>query len=199
MANIQPGCAGWVLTHDLPIPDCDERVAEMALATGAEYVWFVEEDVIPPAGALAASFRTLIDGFDIAAVDYPVGAAEDGWGCLVRKDGDGEILWCGLGATLIRREVFEKLPQPWFATDTRYIKRGGGVWEPAPQVLPNEKRYGQQDIYFCMTLREAGFRIGQVPDMTASHAKVEAYGEQGTNVGFHTISIRDTILKQYPG
>jgi len=200
MANVRdvPGFLGWTVTHDLPIPDCHETVTEQALASGAGLIWFVEEDVIPPPDALRESLRLVAEGYDMVAVDYPVGAASDGWGCLVRN-AEGEILWCGLGATLIRREVFEKLPQPWFATDTRYIKRGGGVWEPAPQVLPNEKRYGQQDIYFCMTLREAGFRIGQVPDMTASHAKVEAYGEQGTNVGFHTISIRDTILKQYPG
>lgn len=36
-----------VLTHDLPIPDSHETVCKQALATGAEFIWLVEEDVVP--------------------------------------------------------------------------------------------------------------------------------------------------------
>src|SRR5512147_206250 len=85
MTNIEDArriCLGWFLSHDKPIPDCDEAVAEAGLATGADFLWFIEEDVIPPVGALAASFM-LMDRFDVAAVDYPVGSVQDAWGCLV--------------------------------------------------------------------------------------------------------------------
>ncbi|HUV09937.1 MAG TPA: hypothetical protein VMX12_03095 [Acidimicrobiia bacterium] len=197
LANVAEvdGFAGWVFTHDQPIPDCDELAAERALATGADLVWFVEEDVIPPAGALRASIRVL-EEFDVAGVDYPVGAPSEAWGCMVRR-GD-EILWCGLGATLVPRYVFERLARPWFSTDTRYL-RVRGEWEPHPARRSNAERYGQQDIYFSMQLRAAGMRIGAVPGMTAGHAKVERYGGQGTNVGWHTISVRERIDRQYPG
>jgi hypothetical protein len=187
---------GWFLSHDKPIPDCDEAVAEVGLATGADFLWFVEEDVIPPPGSLAASIM-LMDRFDVVAVDYPVGAAQDAWGCLVR-DRSGEILWCGLGATLVKREVFERLPRPWFSTKDVYVKSGTD-WLPRPRTDQPERRYGGQDIAFCMELRQAGFRIGQVKGMTAEHARLESLGAQGTNHGCHTISIRTEILRQYPG
>ena len=188
---------GWFLSHDLPIPDCDEKVAELGLASGAEMLWFVEEDVIPPRGALVASMALLRRGFDVAAVDYPVGSAEDAWGCSV-SDGD-EVLWCGLGATLIARHVFERLPRPWFRTDVEYIKRGGAVWEARPNAAEPERRWGGQDIHFCMALRAAGMKIGLVPGMTASQVKVVTMGQPGTNHGWHTVEIHDRILKQYPG
>jgi len=188
---------GWFLSHDLPIPDCDERTAELGLATGADAIWFVEEDVIPPTGALAASFRLLAEGFDMVAVDYPVGAAADGWGCLVR-DPIGEILWCGLGATLITRKAFERVPRPWFTTDYTFVKQGT-EWVLIPNNQLPERRYGGQDIAFCMNFRHEGLRIGQVAGMVAGHAKVDAMGAPGTNIGWHTVSIRSEILRQYPG
>lgn len=193
------GCTGWFFTHDLPIPDCDEKVAEMGMATNADLLWFIEEDVIPPQDALERSLALLDEGWDVAAVDYPVGSPESGWGCLVR-DGKGDIEWCGLGCTLIRREVFEKLARPWFSTDWQYIDyHTGNGWEKRPSPTDNRRRFGQQDIYFCMALRAAGFRIGQVPGLTAGHALVEHLGASGTNVGMHRISIREQIKRQYPG
>lgn len=200
MGNIEDAgriCLGWFLSHDLPIPDCDERTAEAGLATGADAVLFVEEDVIPPPGAFAAMFRLFAEGFDVVAVDYPVGASADGWGCLVRNT-SREILWCGLGCTLISRRVFETVARPWFTTDYTFVKQGS-EWVLIPNSQLPERRYGGQDIAFCMNLRQAGFRIGQVEGMTAGHAKVDTMGAAGTNIGWHTISIRSEILKQYPG
>lgn len=187
--------AGWVFSHDLPIPECDETVAEAALATGADVVWFVEEDVIPPAGALLASMERL---GDVVAVDYPVGADESGWGCSVSNDA-GEVLWCGLGTTLVARHVFDRLPRPWFRDDIAYVRTAGSDWEPRPSAEPRTQRFGQQDIAFCMALRAAGMRIVLVPAMTAGHARVVRLGEAGTNIGWHTISVRRRITRQYPG
>lgn len=200
MGNVAtvPGFLGWFLSHDLPIPDCDERVAELGLASGADVLWFIEEDVIPPVGAFASSMRLVEDGYDVAAVDYPVGSAEDAWGCSVSSP--DEVLWCGLGATLIARHVFERLPRPWFSTDVQYVRAGSEtVWKPRPSPERPEQRWGRQDIYFAMNLRAAGMRIGLVPGMTASQAKVMTMGQSGTNHGWHTVAIHDRILKQYPG
>ncbi len=189
---------GWKLTHNLPIPDCDERLAELGLEAGADAIWYVEEDVLPPAGSLVASFAKLAEGFDVVAVDYPVGSATDAWGCSVSTP--DEVLWCGLGATLVAAHVFERLPRPWFRTDVQYVKHGGkAVWEPQPNPKPPEQRWGQQDIYFAMTLRAAGMRIGLVPGITAAQAKLVKMGQPGTNHGWHTVEIHDRILRQYPG
>src|SRR5574337_22065 len=61
---------GWSITHDLPIPDSHEQAADAALATGADALWFVEEDVVPPSGAL---LHLLVRPEDVALVDYQVG------------------------------------------------------------------------------------------------------------------------------
>ena len=199
MANVLevPGFLGWFLSHDLPIPDCDERVAELGMATGADAIWFIEEDTIPPAGALAASIA-LLSEFDVAAVDYPVGSAHDAWGCAVSNA--EEVLWCGLGATLIARHVLERLPRPWFSTDYQFVRQGGSTeWKPQPHPQPPDRRWGQQDIYFAMNLRAAGMRIGLVPGLTAAQARVVELGKPGTNHGWHTVAIQDRIERQYPG
>lgn len=181
--------------HARPIPDCDNEAAEWGLATGADAIWFVEEDVIPPSGALAALLA--VDA-DIAAIDYPVGAPSDGWGCMVRDRTTGEIEWCGLGCTLIRRSVFERLPRPWFRSDIAYIRQGS-EWEPRPETAAPDAIYGRQDIHFCMEARKAGIRIEAVPDLIALHAHLDSMGREGSNVGYHTISIRDRIERQWPG
>jgi hypothetical protein len=187
---------GWRLTHDLPIPDCDETVAAAGMATGVDALWFVEEDTIPPRGALLASFDLLADRV-IHGDDGMLG--ELGWECVNHDRTTGEIRWCGLGATLIRREVFERLPRPWFRTDYEYHQnRDGTGWEPRPSNVPNERRYGQQDIYFFMAARAAGFTIGQVPGLTAAQARLVSLGKSGSNVGWHQIAIDDQIRRLQP-
>lgn len=202
LANIATlsGCVGWFVTHDLPIPDAHETLVERGLAADAEYVWLVEEDVIPPLDALTASMRLLFDGYDIAAIDYPVGNPEDCWGCAV-KDRDGDVAWCGTGCTLVPRRVLEALPRPWFSTEYRWVSRNGmyGPWEKQRRSEGNAQTYGHQDIYFCMQAREAGFRIGLVPDQLARHAYVVRTGTAGSNVGTHLVGIRDRIKHQWPG
>ncbi len=186
---------GWFLTHDLPIPDCDNVVAEAGLASGADYLWWVEEDVIAPPGALLASLALETD---VAAVNYPVG--EMGWSCIARN-AEGHIFWCGLGCTLIRRELFETIARPWFSTDTAYqIIRTNGRSELRSHAdpTPPEKRYGRQDIYFFIRACEAGFRIAAVPDMIAGHAKVKTLGQPDTNHGAHVMDVLTEIkLEQF--
>ena len=38
--------------HDKPIPDAQNAITEKALAAKADWLWFLEEDVIPPENAL---------------------------------------------------------------------------------------------------------------------------------------------------
>lgn len=192
MANIAlaPGFRGWVLTHDLPIPDCDETGAERGLATGADALWFVEEDTIPPPTALAASLA-MFDEFDVVAVDYPVGP--DAWACI-NHDETGAVRWCGLGSTLIHRRVFETLPRPWFTSDWVYIMSGGD-WQPHRLADDPATRYGLQDIHFTTQVRKAGFRIGQVEGMQAAHAKLVALGAPLSNHGAHRIDVATEILR----
>lgn len=202
LANVAavPGFMGWLFTNDLPIPTAHETLMERGLATGADHLWFVEEDVIPPPDALAKSLALLDEGYGVAAVDYPVGNPSDEWGCAVR-DAKGEVAWCGTGATLVPAALARELPRPWFSTEYEWISRNGmfGPWEKRKRAKTNAQSYGHQDIYFSMLVRESGSRIGLVPGMLAHHAYVVRTGSPGTNEGTHLIGIRDRITHQWPG
>jgi len=68
----------------------------------------------------------------------------------------------GLGFCLIKREVFEKIPYPWFKWD-----------KPSPS----------EDFYFCELLREHGYEIRVLTDVRLSHVgllKVKSDGVVST-------------------
>jgi len=163
--------AGWVLTHDLPIPDCHERVTELGLATGADALWFVEEDMIPPTGALVDSIAQLAAG-GIAAMDYPQGCDHPYVNSVPHTDTPD---WCGTGCALIARRVFEALERPWFVVDDQ--------WTPY---------YGGQETQFFRRAGAAGFRTARVPGV-AGHALLRSWGRFMAQDGRHDIEIRDTI------
>jgi hypothetical protein len=197
MANVAAASAaghefrGWRLTHDLPIPDCDNAVTEAGLATGAEALWFVEEDMVPADDALVASFTAEAL---IAAIDYPVGERPS-WACISRDD-TGHVYWCGLGATLIRREVFEMIERPWFRTDITYAidRHPDGTRTLREMQRPSE--YGGQDIGFFRRCLDAGIPITPVDGQLAGHARIRAMGRSGTNNGAHTVEIMTKIERQ---
>lgn len=192
MANVEQAVSaghdfrGWRLSHALPIPDCHEAVTVAGLATGADALVFVEEDMVPPSGAFLA---LLNNPALIVAIDYPVGEAES---CVGHWGADGAAIWCGLGCTLVRREVFAGLERPWFLADTQLqLTRFGDRTVLTPVAHPYE--YGGQDISFGCRATQAGFAIAVVPGVIAGHAQLRTWGQQQTNVGFHTIDVRDTI------
>lgn len=176
----------WKLffTHDLPIPDAQNALIRMAREWKPERYWMVEEDVLVPEGALIKMIRS----GDIVAVDYPVGDSQ--CSCVCRKA--GEILWCGLGCTLINATVIEALSDPWFRTDrtvriTNLEKMEFVIDENVPY------KYGGHDILFGIAAREKGFKITQLVDMTAGHMRVVKEGRLGANQGTHQIEIVDKI------
>lgn len=181
---------GWHLSHDQPIPDCHNTVAAAALATGAEALLFIEEDNVPPAGALLALFELLKD-CTIAALDYPVWTDTGTWSCVCR-DSTKAIRYCGLGCTLVRRELFDALPAPWFDSSTQFriIRQGSTT---VLQPVPTKYEYGGQDIFFCDRALRSGFTIRELEGQSAGHARVTSLGRPKTNHGAHTIETTDRI------
>lgn len=169
-------------SYDKTIPEAQNFLVEEALKhEGINWFWFIEEDVVVPEG----SFKRLFNQTEpISFIDYGV----NGWSCSAKNE-DGEIVWCGFGCTMVRREVFEKLNRPYFRTD-KALRLNDGAWIDTNP----DKVYGQQDIWFCVKAREAGFKIKQV-EGECKHLKLDQLGQPEVNKGLHTISEKPRINK----
>jgi hypothetical protein len=144
-----------------PIDVARNIIAEKALSIGAKYLWFVDDDTIPPHDAL----RKLTYILD----NYPKIKAIGGIACtktnpplptVFRGDGAGpfmhwkagdifEVTSIGACCLLINVDVLKELPQPWFA----FTK--GEVIEGVPII---NNRNGE-DIEFCKKVRAAGYHV----------------------------------------
>lgn len=173
-------------SNDLPIPDGHNNLARQALAEGCDRLFFIEEDTVPPPGALNSLLQA---DSDISCIDYGV----SGWGCVTRNS-KGEILWCGLGCTLVKREVFEKLSFPYFRADMT-LRLNDWTWQKLPEQYIKTKQYGSLDIWFCYNARKLGFTIVQV-DGECEHLQLIALGQRETNHGLHTIEPKPKIGKK---
>lgn len=166
-------------TYDKKIPDAQNYLVEEALKTEASMFLFLEEDNVP---TLEQVVEMVNRNVDICFVDYGVA----GWSCSARNK-KGEILWCGLGTTLIKRKVFEKLDRPWFRID-KSLRLNDNKWIDVPM------KYGGHDIWFFVKARELGFKITQV-EGEADHLKLDSLGRPEVNYGLHKIGKKPKISK----
>jgi len=171
----------------LPIPDSENFLVDQALQDPTvQYLLFVEEDTVMP----EHGFVNLVKAnAPIACIDYGV----EGWSCTARDKTTNEILWCGLGCTLVRREVFEAMEKPYFRTDKSLLLND---WPEEKWIdVPERKRYGGQDIWFCMEARKRGFTITQV-EGECKHLRVVRLGLKEINHGLHDIEQKKVIEKK---
>lgn len=142
--------------------ECVERARE----AGAEHILFIDYDVMPPPNALVRllSHKLPIVGgvyHSKSVPSYPLlwvkgwpGAFEDyEAGDLVSVHG------MGMGCTLIRMDVFDKMEKPYFKTIPGYVNENPSV------VLPHMT----EDTYFCDKARKAGFDVVADTGIQAYH------------------------------
>lgn len=171
-------------TKDLVIPESQNYLVDKALSTDATHLLFVEEDNVMPDNALVDMLNL---NADVACIDYGVA----GYSCLTRDKRTGEILWCGLGCTLIKREVFEALEKPYFRSDKALLINH---WPETQWVDSGKQAYGLQDIWFFTHAREKGFTIKQASG-ESKHLQLDQLGRREINNGLHQISQKPTISK----
>lgn len=194
----------YCASHDLPIPDSHNFVVSQALQnTAVKKIFIMEEDnyLFPEAFvALATS------DFDIATVQYnDKNGSPHG---IIHYNEAGEVLWAGLGSTVVKREVFEKIGFPYFDINTRYRntkKRQSEdgklitdyeaieereVWNDKENKFEKVKepyKYGGLDIDLYTKARQLGFKIGIINNHKGHHFELVKLGEKHTNNGFHII------------
>lgn len=164
-------------TDNIPIPDCRNVLVKNALKTDANYFLLVDDDVIMPKSGL----KQLIEAnSDIAFIDYPMHYEGDRWGNMGTATYDNwlpgdpidgkPIAWAGLGCTLVKREVFEKLEKPWFQNLDKKMTRDDKGKLDLEGTDIKIGAGGGEDVYFFLEARKAGFEIKQVPG-TCGHAR----------------------------
>lgn len=163
------------------IPDSHNNLTLEALNGGADYILFIEEDVIIPQGSL----EKMIGVGDIVAVDYGV----NGYSCITTYQ--GENMWCGVGCTLVKREVFEALEYPYFRSDKALLLND---WPEIKWINAGEQAYGGHDIYFCIKAREKGFKIIKA-EGEARHLRLNSLGRPEINKGLHQIGQKEQVSK----
>lgn len=187
----------FFFTDNLPIPDCRNKLVEDALDSNLNFthLLMVDDDVILPSGAVDAMFEM---DKKIVLVDYPshyMGANKNMGNVAYESDKRKEILWGGLGCTLVKREVFDKLKRPYF-------RRGGDIFDVVGKdkkkvfYKKSEGNHGGEDYEFFKDCRNAGMIIHQVEGMVCGHAKVMKHVgvvQPDKYISCHDIKIEDKI------
>ncbi len=165
-------------THNEPIPDCFNSLSERFMDTDSDLAWFVEEDVVPPRGALKALLELLGPDVDVSFVNYPLIKFKN---AACYKFFQGDLIWTGLGCTLVKRKIFEALPRPWFLDKHSLVAICTGSAQKEWKLELRENKdvvYGGQDIYFFGRAYLQGFRIGVVPHMECKHLNEADYKDR---------------------
>lgn len=180
--------------HKLPIPDCFEWPVRKALKDPSfTHLWFVEDDMILPEDILRNMLN--LGTADVITCDYPV--AKTGQGAVFTAK-DGQVVFGGMGCTLVKREIMDKLSPPYFRTDIKWrpTNYGTSIMLTAGEGPPKDDEYGMQDVNFYMKLREAGATFEVFPQVLGQRKLLEL-GKAGTNDGAHKIEEWTKVKPNY--
>lgn len=178
----------WMVENGTDRAGNREKLAEAAIAGGARYLFFLDDDTICPnttlkylAYEIEKDPAIMICGGIYCTKELPSVPI------VMKRFGDGpyfrwkkgEVFDCeglGTGAMLIKTEVFQHLEKPWFyepneAPVGESIKMGN-------KVVPIMHRSGTEDLYFCRKVLDAGFRIVAHGGVIGLHV-----GQDGTPYG----------------
>jgi len=129
------------------------KIVKQTQEIGAKLLWMVDDDVLPPEYAVQKLLYSMLGKKDVMAsagivytksgVPSPLVFADDGEGPYFdwKKGKAFEVPgFISTGCMLIKMEVFDKIPYPWFKT-INYPDRMS------------------EDVYFCRQVKNAGYKI----------------------------------------
>lgn len=135
--------------------------AKMALKVGAKYLWFIDDDTVPPPNTLKRLIYVLDNNPDIMVCGgvyvtkdslqpQPVVFRGMGLGSFWQwKKGEVfEVTSMGAGCMLINTEIFKKIEAPYFPWPT------SDSYDPS---VPSSSV--SEDVSFCNKVRAAGYRV----------------------------------------
>jgi len=141
----------WHYPRNMPVDKARTDAAEKALKDGCKYILFRDYDVLAPPNAL-----NVLMARDVDVISAPYLSKQKPPWPLIIKDGTptwawkhGDVVKCdrvGMGCTLIKTELFERLPKPWFQTSHKEHSELG-INAPAVQSYT-------EDMFFCERIYE---------------------------------------------
>jgi hypothetical protein len=162
-------------SHGTLIASQRTELARQALKEGADYFLWLDSDMRFPKETIG---HLIARDKPIVAANYatrrmpvkPVAMMDEG-GKIGRvytaPDSEGlqPVDYIGMGVMMVKREVFEKMEQPWFAIP--YSTKGD--------------HYIGEDVFFCTKAREAGFEVLVDHDLShhVKHIGTLEYSHEG--------------------
>ena len=183
---LENGITNPIIVSGLPIPEAQNEAIRRALYDYSGYVLMIEDDMSFPKGALEKMLK--LDAA-IACVDYPM---DNGYSTICKKG--NEILWCGIGCTLIKRGVLAAMKDNWF--DTSYSWRIKSESPLELEKIENPYKYGGLDINFCIKARELGYQIKQVHGVEAKHLRCKNLVKSQNNTGSWEVEALEPVSKR---
>ena len=188
-ANHQTVPSKFFFAHKRPLPQCFEEPTLQALADETiTHLFYVEEDMALP-GIILKQMLNL--DTDVVTCDYPV--TKDGKGAVFSVG--GEVIYCGTGCLLVKREVFDRIALPYFRSDIRWTPYNYGKTVKLAGSMYLDEGYGLHDVTFGVKLYQAGVKIHVFSKV--GQRKLVKLGQAGTNNGAHSIEQWQKIKKDY--
>lgn len=159
--------------YTIPLENAQTEMVEQALAMGAQYILFIEDDTIPPPGTVLELSRVL-ETSDEAVMTCggvyttrsnppePIVYMGPGQGAHWNwRLGDIFECWAtGMGCTMIKMEIFKKMPKPWFKElkTLEEVKQYPDLFPEAIDVSSVKKIGVSTDLFFFTKLKKMGFK-----------------------------------------
>jgi hypothetical protein len=181
--------ADWEIfwSHANPIPQCFNIITQKALDDPTvTHLWYVEEDMVIPNGILKHMLGEMAENnWTAVASDYPLIEVPSR---TIYRDPNGAAYFTGCGCTIIHRDVFKLLKEPYFRTDVEWNLNVKDDYISAhPKwVKDTSKVYGYQDITFGLTLYLKNNPI-MVSSMDCGQRVITKKGGKDNNHGHHAI------------
>ena len=164
----------WLTIKGKEVAQARTDIVKETLKHGVRYLWFIDEDVAVPHFAISKLMYVLrnrqmedpkvmiVGGIYCTKTDpiaYPIVFKGNNTGPHWEWS-IGDVFECdgiGAGCMLIDTEIFKELEEPWFKTvDEVYDDMAIFLPGAAPAILKNQ---GNEDSYFCLKVRQTGFKI----------------------------------------
>ena len=150
----------FICVRGYPVEQAREIIAQKAIEAQAKFLWFVDDDTIPPPNTANKLMYVLNNNPDIAAIggvyvtksDPPTPVVFRGLGLGAfwhwKKGEVFEVTGIGAGCLMINCDVFKKLEPPYFPW---YTKESDDPLVPSLSI--------SEDISFCNKVRDAGLKV----------------------------------------